>query len=400
MLFERDNQGEPKLRSIPRPSTLRPPHYDARSVKAYEGVTRASGFVLNDFSRSKLDWAWTCDASLCLTDISEGFTAMTGRLCGPLLGAPLENLGQFEGASAPEMLAKLSAGEGLSNVPFTLETTDKPIKVLLSAIPIFSGDKVLIGLEGGIVRATEPVRETATFADNNTSRELHIAHQVQHELRTPLNAIAGFAQIMREDLKGRADGRYAGYCDDILSASQHLLGLIDDLVGAHDTQKTTLASPTVAPFNVATLFEEIRRLIEPMAARENRTLEIDAVDAALECTSDRRRVKQICLNLLENAVKFTPPGKALGLKVRQPASGALEILVWDEGPGIAEQDQALIWQRFQKAGDGTSYTSSSPGMGLGLSVVKSLADSIGAQIQLDSTLGEGSRFTVRLAQVS
>lgn len=396
MYFERDDQ-KPRGGRV---SSLRPPHYAPSGVKAFSGKAPATGFFLSDFTRSKLDWAWTCDARLCITRLSEGFTAMTGLLPAAFIGAPLEKLGAFsEGERAGQHFAQLAGGQGVTDARFALNCVKEPVDVLFSAVPIFNHDKELLGFEGGVVRPPQEPAQSVQDGESEKSKALDLAHHVQHELRTPLNAISGFAQIMREDLKGRADGRYAEYCDDILSASQHLLSLVDDLVAANGAEQKNLASPTFIDFSLATLLDEVGRLISPMMEGSDRALRIDPVNTDLVCTTDRRRLKQICLNLLENAVKFTPSGKALGLAVAFPEDGTLDLTVWDEGPGISADEQSLIWERFKKGGTPSQYTASSPGLGLGLSVVKSLADSIGAKVSLDSVEGRGSRFTVRLAQV-
>lgn len=398
MLFEQDGTIGQKRRT----STLRPPSYKNDSVKAFGAPARTAGFVLNDFSRSQLDWAWTCDAALCITDLSEGFTAMTGLVISRFLGEPLEALGDFVNGNEPShSLATLARGEGISQAPFALKTDGEPLVVQFTAVPIFDPSGTLIGVEGGVSSLPKPsAHGDAETNDAAGAKQLEVAHQVQHELRTPLNAIAGFAQIMREDLQGRADGRYAAYCDDILSASQHLLGLIDDLVGAHGAQQENLTAPTVTQFSLATLLDEVTRMVQPMADKSDRKFVLNAPAQDIQCTTDRRRLKQICLNLLENAAKFTPEEKSFGLAAGTPYTGVLDLAIWDEGPGIAPDDQAAIWDRFQKAGAPSSDKASSPGLGLGLSVVKSLAQSIGAQVILDSELGRGSRFTIRLPQVS
>jgi len=386
-------------------SAMRPPKQSDTTVKAAHAMATSAGFALNDFSRATLDWAWTCDARLCITDLSEGFTAMTGLLPAALLDAPLETLGTFVnqaslGDDAGKTLAKLASGQGITKALFSLNTTEAPTFVEMSAVPIFDSDKNLIGIEGGVVKPKPKAPAAQDQMSSYTAKQLDLAHQVQHELRTPLNAIVGFAQIMREDLKARSDGRYAAYCDDILSASNHLLGLIDDMVGAHGAQEASLTPPTVTVFQLSTFLEEIARMMEPSATQRGQALVIDKVASDFECTTDRRRLKQICVNLLENAIKFTPYGGRIGISVALDRPDGVDLCVWDEGAGISEQDQQAIWRRFEKGGAPSSLTASSPGLGLGLSVVKALSDSIGAQIILDSAPGRGSRFTLRLPNVT
>ncbi|MEM6682583.1 MAG: HAMP domain-containing sensor histidine kinase [Pseudomonadota bacterium] len=377
------------------PATPSPPHMSKTHAEP-----NAAGFALNDFGRAGLDWAWTCDERLCITDISEGYTAMTGLLPSMLKGAPLEQLGTFADQHPGQNFAALASGKSLRDVPFAVNTATHPVPVELSAVPILNASKQMIGVEGGVVRRyvapAQPMEDDAQM----TAQQLKLAHQVQHELRTPLNAIVGFAQIIRDDLQGRADGRYAAYCDDILSASNHLLGLIDDLVGAHGAQQSALTAPSTNAFSLAGFLDEVGRMLLPSAGQHGQELVIDAVDPELHYATDRRRLKQMCVNLLENAVKFTPHGGRLGISVNTAVPGLLDITIWDEGAGISKEDQALIWRRFEKGSSKTSLTSSSPGLGLGLSVVAALAESIGAELILDSEIGRGSQFTIRLPRVA
>lgn len=385
-LFERED--EPRH---VRTSMLRPPETQDDDAPVLRHST--TGAFLNDFARSAIDWAWACDQALCITHLTDGFTAMTGRPTGEFLGAPLETLLDFSGAEdAASFMAQLSRGEPMDKQLVIVKAQTGPQPVRFSAVPLHDADGKLLGLEGGAVAMS---RAQVLFKDDEDDDQLQLAHQVQHELRTPLNAIAGFAQIMREDLKNQADGRYAGYCDDILSASNHLLGLIDDMVSAYAVTQSERGSIPVES-DVAVVLDEVKRLLLPVAEKANVTLLINPTRHSASCLADRRKLKQIVMNLLENAIKFTPEGSRAGVDLKQNGSDKIDVIVWDEGPGIHQADQDRIWQRYQKGGQTTEYEASSPGLGLGLSVVRALADGIGAELVLDSALGEGSRFTVRL----
>ncbi|MEM7569881.1 MAG: HAMP domain-containing sensor histidine kinase [Pseudomonadota bacterium] len=349
---------------------------------------------MSDFARSTVDWAWACDAALCITQLSDSFTAMTGLPVRQFIGAPLESLLDFAGPQdAAAFMAQLSRGEPMNGALAILKAETGPLPVKFSAVPIHTGEGDLVGLEGAVVSAQ---RKPPLFEkDPEEEGNLQLAHQVQHELRTPLNAIAGFAQIMREDLKNQADGRYAGYCDDILSASNHLLGLIDDMVTAYGAGQPE-GSLIPVESDIAIIIDEVDRLLRSVAEKADVQLSMNPSGQTVSCLTDRRKLKQILVNLLENAVKFTPAGGQAGIDVTVLDDHFAEVTVWDQGPGIAPEDQEKIWQRYQKAGQDTPYEASSPGLGLGLSVVKALADGIGAQLRLESALGQGSRFIIRL----
>lgn len=376
-------------------SVLRPPSHKGSSTLLRHSP---NGVFLSDFARGALDWAVTCDAALCVTHISDGYTAMTGIPVRQSVTQPLEDLLHFSSVEeAALFMARLSNGEAFHKEPIVVKAEAGTVPATLSAVPLNDADGALIGIEGGInALAEDPVNDNTA---KNTDEQLRFAHQVQHELRTPLNAIAGFAQIMREDLQNQADGRYASYCDDILSASSHLLGLIDDMVSAYGASET---GPAMVPTEIglATLFTEVERLLLPVAEKAGVALVIHPPVPDVMCITDRRKLKQILVNLLENAIKFTPEGACAGIRMGDAEPHKISIIVWDDGRGIPLADQQRIWNRFEKSGRQSEYEAGSPGLGLGLSVVKALADGLGAQLLLESEEDQGTRFTISLPTVS
>ena len=224
----------------------------------------------------------------------------------------------------------------------------------------------------------------------NVSKSRFLAN-MSHELRTPLNAIMGFSDIMRARLFGALPGKYAEYADLIHDAGSHLLDLINDVL---DMSKIEAARYEL----------RIERLDarEPIAAAL-RLMRLQADDVGvklrgvlpsepLEIEADRRAIKQIGLNLISNALKFTPRGGLVTVSLNA-IGGALEFSVVDTGVGIARGDLDRLGQPYEQAGD---FGQQSRGTGLGLSLVRAFAELHGGEMAIESQLGEGTAVTVRL----
>lgn len=214
---------------------------------------------------------------------------------------------------------------------------------------------------------------------------------MSHELRTPLNAVLGFADIMRQRLFGPLPDRYADYAASIHEAGAHLLDLINDVldVSKIEAQKYQL-NPEV--LDARDPVAAAMALVRPLADDKGVSLTGVLPPEPLTVTADRRALKQMALNLLSNAVKFTPPEGSV--TVTLGAIGPyLELVVADTGSGIAPEDLKRLGRPFEQAGDGDQRAR---GTGLGLSLVRALAELHGGRLTLDSTLGEGTAATVRL----
>jgi cell cycle sensor histidine kinase DivJ len=214
---------------------------------------------------------------------------------------------------------------------------------------------------------------------------------MSHELRTPLNAIMGFSDIMRARLFGALSGKYAEYADLIHDAGSHLLDLINDVL---DMSKIEAARYDL----------HIERLDarEPVAAAL-RLMRVQADDVgvklrgvlpsqSMEIDADRRALKQIGLNLISNALKFTPRGGLVTVSM-VPLAGALELTVTDTGVGIAASDLERLGKPYEQAGD---MGQQSKGTGLGLSLVRAFAELHGGEMNIESRIGEGTAVTVRM----
>jgi cell cycle sensor histidine kinase DivJ len=242
-------------------------------------------------------------------------------------------------------------------------------------------------------RETELDQARVAAEAQNAGKSRFLAN-MSHELRTPLNAIMGFSDIMRQRLFGPMSDRYAEYADLIHDAGAHLLELINDVLDMSKIEAERFELAREA-FDARDAVAAVIRLMRGQAERAGVTLRGILPPEPLEVDADRRALKQIALNLVSNALKFTPRGGAVTLTV-QAAEEMLEIIVSDTGVGIAPADLERLGTPFEQAGDASQRAA---GSGLGLSLVRAFAQLHGGEMGLESTVGEGTTVTVRMPVV-
>ena len=216
---------------------------------------------------------------------------------------------------------------------------------------------------------------------------------MSHELRTPLNAILGFSEMMKDEAFGpHGSPKYREYAADINSSGTHLLDLINDLLDGARVDAGTYV-PSDETFALPALFEECVRLLQGRASEKTITLKY-LRNLPAELSADRRGMKQVVINLLANAVKFTPPGGNVTLSAKIEPNGDLLVVVSDDGPGIEAADLARIFQRF---GQGRhDVAERDRGVGLGLAIVKGILTAHAGTIEARSQIGQGTTMLVRL----
>ena len=212
---------------------------------------------------------------------------------------------------------------------------------------------------------------------------------MSHELRTPLNAIIGFSEVLLERMFGELNEKQDDYLKDIHSSGRHLLSLINDIL---DLSKVEAGRMELEParFDVPTAIGNAMTLVRERAQRHGIALGIDVAAEVGEIVADERKFKQILLNLLTNAVKFTPDGGRVDVLARR-TTDALEVAVRDTGIGSAKEDQAAGFEEFRQVG--RHYTNKQEGTGLGLALTRRFVELHGGAIRLESEPGKGSTFT-------
>ena len=268
-----------------------------------------------------------------------------------------------------------------------------PERVCVLALRRASGGRLVAALRDGTVQrareaALELAREEAEALNAGKSRFLA---NMSHELRTPLNAIMGFSDVMRARLFGDLMPKYAEYAEMIHDAGQHLLDLINDVldISKIEADRYELA---VEVFDARDSISGALRLTRLQADDAGVSLRGLLPPEPLEVEADPRAIKQIVLNLVSNALKFTPRGGSVTVAA-QGYDQDLEIVISDTGVGIAEADLERLGRPFEQAGDAAQKIH---GTGLGLSLVRAFAELHGGSMSIESRLGEGTSVAVRL----
>ena len=215
------------------------------------------------------------------------------------------------------------------------------------------------------------------------------ALRVDGALRRPLGRIIANAETIAGQMQGPVKTEYARYASDIAMAGRHLLDLVDDLADLQAVERDnfTVASEGV---DLADIGRRAAGLLAMKAKERGITIDIPEFDERILVTGEFRRVLQILLNLLGNAVRYSPDDSSIWLRVDDDGDWGA-ITVADQGPGIADEDQKRLFEKFERLG-----RTDGGGAGLGLYISRRLADAMGGEIVIDSAPGQGARFTLRL----
>lgn len=228
--------------------------------------------------------------------------------------------------------------------------------------------------------------------DTNRAKSEFLA-KVSHEFRTPLNAILGFSEMLQQQILGPVgNDRYVGYADAIHRSGRHLLGLIDDVL---DISRSELgrSSPREEWVRLDELFDDATTIVREAHRDQTHDRAVTLESGLPAVKVDRQMLRQILINLLSNAEKFTPDGGRIVLAARRMDSGAVDISVSDTGVGIDPADIDLVLAPFGRV---SKRTDARPGTGLGLTVAKSLAELHGGTLAIESTPGVGTTVHVVL----
>ncbi len=383
---------------------------------------RDQHFYTRSLIESNIDALMTTDPRGIITDINKQMEALTGCTRDELIGAPFKNY--FTDSTRAEAGINRVLNEGkVTNYELTARARDGTLTVVsYNASTFHDRDRSLQGVFAAARDVTELKRFEHTLQQKNAELEdasrmkSEFLANMSHELRTPLNAIIGFSEVLRDGLIGEMTEQQRGFIGDIFSSGKHLLSLINDILDLSKVEagKMLLDLELV---NVKSLFVNSLSIIREKAAARHVRLDMEAAEELGPIQVDARKVKQILYNLLSNAVKFTPERGQVTLRAsRVPRNEVgqhsdsrtgrtfpladneftefLKISVTDNGIGISSEGLEHLFMPFSQIDSGLARKFE--GTGLGLAMVKLLAELHGGSVAVESAVGSGSCFTVWL----
>jgi signal transduction histidine kinase len=247
-------------------------------------------------------------------------------------------------------------------------------------------------LQGYTTSLEQKVSEKTNQLELANRHKSEFLANMSHELRTPLNAVIGFSDVLKEQYFGALNVKQQEYVKDINESGQHLLSLINDILDLSKIEAGHM-DLDLSEFSLPMALDNAMVLVRERAHRQQLQLRADIAPDISLVTADERKFKQILINLLTNAVKFSHPGGWVEVVVRRDTN-AVVITVKDSGLGIAREDQAAIFEEFHQLK--STGSAKLEGTGLGLSLAKRLVELHGGRIWVESEIGNGAAFSFTL----
>jgi PAS domain S-box-containing protein len=375
---------------------------DITARKEMEKALRDSEQRFRDYAESSSDWFWETDANHRFVDTWNRFPS------GPL---PLRTSRgkqrwdiavdvEAEPEKWREHRAVLDRHEPFRNFTYEIGMPDGTTRYIsVSGKPVFDAEGRFGGYRGSGRDVTETMTQDLTLRQAMVDAEAANAAKTQflanmsHELRTPLNAILGFSEVIKDEMFGPiGNPRYREYAEDILRSGRHLLELISDILDMSKIEAGKLVLHE-EPIKLDEVVESCLPLVRQRAAESGVALKVEVPAALPALFADETRLRQILLNLLTNAVKFTPHGGYVRVGGHLAPGGAFVLEVEDSGIGMSQQDIALALLPFHQIDNASAKRFE--GTGLGLPLTKRLVELHGGVIEIDSALGRGTTVTIR-----
>jgi signal transduction histidine kinase len=247
-------------------------------------------------------------------------------------------------------------------------------------------DQAVIAIEN--VRLFDEIQDKSRQLEVASQHKSQFLANMSHELRTPLNAILGYTELMADGIYGELPEKTMGVLKRLESNGRHLLGLINDVLDLSKIEAGQLVLE-LTDYSLEDIAQTVRSTLEPLAADKKLAFKIEVAPKLPPGHGDGRRLTQVLINLVGNAIKFTDAGEVV---INATATdGSFHLSVRDTGPGISAADQAKLFQEFQQADN--AITRKKGGTGLGLAISKRIVEMHGGKIWVESHVGQGSTFS-------
>ncbi len=246
-------------------------------------------------------------------------------------------------------------------------------------------DQAVIAIEN--VRLFEEIQDKSRQLEEASKHKSQFLANMSHELRTPLNAILGYTELIMDGIYGDAPDKMRSVLERVQTNGKHLLGLINDVLDLSKIEAGQLVL-SLNDYSIKDMMQSVYVAVEPLAGNKKLGFKLDVPPNLPRAHGDERRLSQVLLNLVGNAIKFTDAGE-IAIKATA-ANGSYTVAVHDTGPGIAETDQAKIFEEFQQSD--STQTKAKGGTGLGLAIAKRIVEMHGGRLWVESSLGNGSTF--------
>jgi len=373
--------------------------------KQTENELKESEERFRDFAEISSDWYWEQDEELKFTYISVSNKDISGILPEDHYGKTRRetNIG---GVSEEQLVAheKIMEGrEAFEDFRFTRKMADgKVVYISIHGKPVFDQDGRFKGYRGTGTDITKDVafkqlinaeRDRAESA--NRAKSTFLAN-MSHEFRTPLNGIIGYLELLSTDIGiSMSQEKRQNVIQDVHQASTHLLELINDILdlsrieaGMEETHRESI--------DLGTVISRCIGLVQPGADKKDIGINNHLPDEIPPVWADEKHLRQILMNILSNAVKYTNDGGSVDIKVLTEKDNVVSVIVEDTGIGISEEDQLRIFETFERVHD--KLLSDEGGTGLGLSLARKLIELNGGSIRLKSEAGVGTRIEMRFTR--
>jgi signal transduction histidine kinase len=259
--------------------------------------------------------------------------------------------------------------------------TDKQIELVNTF-----ADQAVIAIEN--VRLLNEIQDKSRQLEVASQHKSQFLANMSHELRTPLNAILGYTELMADGIYGELPEKTMGVLNRLESNGRHLLGLINDVLDLSKIEAGQLVLE-LTDYSLEDIAQTVRSTLEPLAADKKLAFKVEVAPKLPAGHGDGRRLTQVLINLVGNAIKFTDAGEVV---IRATANdGSFHLSVCDTGPGISAADQAKLFQEFQQADN--AITRKKGGTGLGLAISKRIIEMHGGKIWVESQVSQGSTFS-------